>query len=53
MHSLVLQAVQRYVTETVSDAEFERALADVGPYASDVFDSYDRQEGQATPGAGT
>jgi predicted transcriptional regulator len=41
MHGLVLHAVERYVTETVSDAEFARALADVGPYARDVFDWYD------------
>jgi len=41
LHSLVLTAVERYVTETVSAADFDRALADVGPYAADVFAWHD------------
>lgn len=41
LHSLVVNAVERYVTETVSDADFDRALAEVGPYARDVFAWHD------------
>ncbi|MGH9380825.1 MAG: hypothetical protein ACRD2Z_09460 [Thermoanaerobaculia bacterium] len=44
LHSLVLAAVERYVTETVSDAEFERALGEVQPYAADVFAWHDSQD---------
>ncbi|HEV2087750.1 MAG TPA: Arc family DNA-binding protein [Cryptosporangiaceae bacterium] len=51
LHSLVIQAVERYVTETVSDADFERALAEVGPYAQDVFAWHDNAD-RAKRGAG-
>ncbi len=41
LHSLVVNAVERYVTETVSAADFDRALAEVGPYTQDVFSWHD------------
>jgi predicted transcriptional regulator len=44
MHSLVLHAVERYVTETVSDEDFDRALAEAAPYALDVFAWHDQQQ---------
>lgn len=44
LHSLVVHAVERYVTETVSDEEFDRALAEAAPYAQDVFAWHDQQQ---------